>query len=106
MNDERRWLHHIDPPRPFAPTKQWEQFLKSLRAMPQNDPQVRSALRRARLGLAWAKQREQTFPPELLEKLDNQPSYWNDQQKSQLSQSQPSKTQTKGTNTSSQERSA
>jgi hypothetical protein len=38
----------IDPPSSFAPTKQWQDFLARMLALPQNQPQVQAAVKEAR----------------------------------------------------------
>jgi hypothetical protein len=37
----------IDPPGPFSPKKQWEEFLRDMQALPQSDPQVKAAVAKA-----------------------------------------------------------
>jgi hypothetical protein len=37
----------IDPPGRFRPRKEWQDFLAQMKALPQDDPQVRAAMREA-----------------------------------------------------------
>lgn len=52
----------IDPPSPFAPTKEWQEFLQGLRNLPPKDrqhPHIKQAIKDAVVGLA--KSRRQSF---------------------------------------------
>ena len=42
----------IDPPGPFAPRRQWEEFLVRLKSLPQDDPGVQAEIRNAKWTLA------------------------------------------------------
>ena len=37
----------IDPPGRYSPKMQWEEFLKDMQALPQDNPQVKSAVSKA-----------------------------------------------------------
>jgi hypothetical protein len=49
----------IDPPRLFASTTQWQEFLERMLQLPQDEPQVQEAIREAREALARAAEAKQ-----------------------------------------------
>ena len=42
----------IDPPGRYAPKKQWQEFLKRMQTLPQDDPQVQAVMREAQNALS------------------------------------------------------
>jgi hypothetical protein len=42
----------IDPPGRYAPRAEWQEFLRRMAGLPQDDPQVQAAIEEARRALA------------------------------------------------------